>query len=73
MSSILHKSVHDSNYRAELLGALCCLLVVKAACDSSAARGVCKAYCNNKEIVLHCTRSKMHDKLKRKQSQDDLV
>ena len=70
---MVDKSKNASNYRAELLGALCCLLIVKAASESGADRGTCKAYCDNKGVVPHCMRSKRHDKLKQNQSQDDLV
>merc|ERR1712115_204497 len=64
--TVVDQSDRANNYRAKLLGALCCLLIVKAACDSEVSNGRCKAYCDNKGVVLHCARSKMHDKLKRK-------
>ena len=61
------------NYRAELLGALCCLLVVKAASESGSNKGRCKGYCDNKGVVLHCANSTKKNKIKIKQSQDDPV
>ena len=67
------KSESASNYRVELLGALCCLLTVKAASDSGPGHGTCTGYCDNKGVVLHCAMSKKHDKLKRNQSRDNLV
>ena len=71
--TVVDKSESASNYRAELLGALCCLLIVKAASDSGTGRGTCTGYCDNKGVVLHCAGSKKHCKLKMKQSQDNLV
>jgi hypothetical protein len=71
--TVVDKNENASNYRAELLGALCCLLIVKAAANSGTGRGTCAGYCDNKGVVLHCAGSKKHDKLKSKQSQDDLV
>ena len=38
--SVVESSEHASNYRAELLGALCCLLIIKAAQDSGTGNGV---------------------------------
>ena len=71
--SIVESSEHASNYRAELLGALCCLLLVKAAQDSGTSNGSCTGYCDNKGVVLHCKRAKTWDKVRAKQSQDDLI
>ena len=71
--TVVETSKSASNYRAELLGALCCLLIVKAASDSGSGHGTCTGYCDNKGVVLYCAASKKHDKLKRNQSQDDLV
>lgn len=71
--TVVEKSHAAGNYRAELLGALCCLLVVKAASESGSSRGNCKGYCDNKGVVLHCAHSTRKDKIKIKQSQDDLV
>ena len=69
----VEKNNSASNYRAELLGALCCLLIVKAASDSGTGHGTCTGYCDNKGVVLHCAGAKKYDKLKAGQSQDDLV
>ena len=71
--SVVEDSEHASNYRAELLGALCCLLIVKAAQDSGTRAGSCTGYCDNKGVVLHCKRAKTWDKVRAKQSQDDLI
>ena len=71
--TVVDKSESASHYRAELLGALCCLLIVKAASDSGTGRGTCTGYCDNEGVVLYCAGAKKHEKLKRKQSQDDLV
>ena len=71
--TVVGESESASNYRAELLEALCCLLIVKVASDSGSGRGTCTGYCDNKGVVLHCAGAKKHEKLKRKQSQDDLV
>lgn len=71
--TVVEKSNNVNNYRTELLGALCCLLIVKAASDSGRGYGACTGYCDNKRVVLHCARFKRHNKLKASQSQDDLV
>ena len=71
--TIVEKSTSASNYRAELLGVLCCLLIMKAASESGTGQGKCDGYCDNKGVVLHCAGSTKHDKIKAKQSQDDLV
>ena len=71
--SIIKKSPNAINYRAELLGALCCLLIVKAAADSRSNEGRCDGYCDNKGVVIHCTNSTKQKMMKIKQSQDDLV
>ena len=71
--SVVKKSPNASNYRAKLLGALCCLLLVKAAAESGAGHGKCDGYCDNKGVVLHCAGSTKQSKIKPKQSQDNLV
>ena len=71
--TVVEKSHAASNYRAELLGALCCLLIVKAASESGSNKGRCKGYCDNKGVVIHCANSTKQDKMKIKQSQDDLI
>ena len=67
------KGTSASNYRAELLDALSCLLVVKEASKSVTGQGKCDGYCDNKGVVLHCAGSKKYDKMRDKQSQDNLV
>ena len=54
--TVVEKSPHASNYRAELLGALCCLLIVKAAADSGSHKGKYDRYCDNKGVVIHCNK-----------------
>ena len=47
---------------------------MKAASESGTGRRECTGcYCNNKEMVVHCTGSKKCNKLKAKQSQTNLV
>ena len=71
--SVVEESEHMSNYRAELLGALCCLLVIKAAQDSGTKRGSCTGYCDNKGVVLYCMSARTWDNIRAKQSQDKLI
>ena len=71
--TVVKKSLNASNYRVELLEALCCLLLVKTAAESGEGHGKCEGYCDNKGVVFHCAGSTKQSKMKPKQSQDDLV
>ena len=71
--TVVEKSPNASNYRAKLLGALCCLLIIKAAAESGSNQGKCDGYCDNKGVVIHCAGSTRQSKIKIKQSQDGLV
>lgn len=59
------------NYRAEALGALLGLLIIRAASVRSLPYKPCRAYCDNKGIVTHA--NSCHSPLKEKQSQADVI
>ena len=71
--TVVKESPNASNYRAELLGALCCLLLIKAATESGSGQGKCAGYCDNNGVVIHCAGLTKQSKIKIKQSQDNLV
>ena len=50
---------------------MCILLIIKAAMTDRTQTGRCRAYCDNKGVVLHCNNPRR--KLKERQSQSDLV
>ena len=69
--SIVERSETADNYRAEFLGAMCILLIIKAAATDHTQTGRCRVYCDNKGVVIHCNNPRI--KLKESQSQSDLV
>jgi hypothetical protein len=61
------------NYRGELLGAVCCSLILKAAASAPAAypRQPLERYCDNMGVVKHGNR--LYSTLRDKQAQADLI
>ena len=68
---MVEKGRHASNYRGKLLGAICVLLLLKAATVVPREYRRCKGFCENEDVIFHC--NKPDDKVKLNQSSDDLV
>ena len=68
---VVEQSDASDNYKAEFLGAMCCLLIIKATLTSSRQSGRCKAYYGDKSIIIHCRNPSRN--LKERQNQFDLV
>ena len=69
--SIAEQCPEADNYRAEALGALLGLLIIRAASTRSLPYKPCRAYCDNKGIVIHAGNST--SPLKEQQSQADVI
>ena len=65
------KGRHASNYRRELLGAMCVLLLLKAATVAPREYRRCKGFCDNEGVIFHC--NKPDERVQMNQSSDDLV
>ena len=69
--TVAGKGRHAGNYRDELMGAMCALLLLKAVTVVTREYRRCKGFCDNEGVIFHY--NNIDEKVKLKQSSDDLV
>ena len=69
--TLVERSEDADNYRAEALGSVALLLILRAATSRNLPYSRCEAYCDNKGIVGHAKKYK--EPLPDKQAQADLI
>ena len=69
--TLVERSEDADNYRAEALGSVALLLILRAATSRNLPYSKCEAYCDNKGIVGHAKKYK--EPLPDKQAQADLI